>query len=42
MRMDLREIIWWCVEWICVPQNRDQWQALVNVMTNLQVLAPRS
>jgi hypothetical protein len=32
----------WGVEWIDLAQDRDQWQALVNVVMNLQVLAPQS
>jgi hypothetical protein len=39
--MDLREIGWGSVEWIHLTQNREQWQALVNVMMNLQVLVPQ-
>jgi hypothetical protein len=30
------------VDWIQSVQDRDQWQALVNTVMNLQVLAPRS
>jgi hypothetical protein len=30
------------VDWIKLPQNRDRWQALVNAVTNLLVLPPRS
>jgi hypothetical protein len=42
IRMDFREIGWGCVEWIHLAQDRDWWQALVNVVMNLWVLAPRS
>jgi hypothetical protein len=35
IRMDLREIGWWGVDWIQLAQDRDQWQALVNTMMNL-------
>jgi hypothetical protein len=42
IRMDLREIDWGSVDLIQLPQNRDQWQAVVYTMTNLQVLAPRT
>jgi hypothetical protein len=42
IRMDLREICWGSVEWIQLAQDRDRWQALVNTMMNLRVLAPRS
>jgi hypothetical protein len=41
-RMDLREIGWGSVEWIQLAQDRDQWLALVNMVMNLRVLAPRS
>jgi hypothetical protein len=34
--------IGWGVEWIHLAQNRDHWQALVNAVMNLQVLAPHS
>jgi hypothetical protein len=30
------------VEWIQLAQDRDQWQALVNKVMNLQILAPQS
>jgi hypothetical protein len=33
--MDLREIGWEGVDWIHVAQDRDQWQALVNMVMNL-------
>jgi hypothetical protein len=42
VRMDLREIGLGGVEWIHLAQNRDQWQAVVNVEMNLWVLAPWS
>jgi hypothetical protein len=31
-----------CVEWIQLAQDRDKWQAPVNVVMNLEVLAPHS
>jgi hypothetical protein len=37
IRMDLREIGWEVVDWTHVTQDRDQWQALVNTVMNLQV-----
>jgi hypothetical protein len=40
--MDLRETGWGSVDWIQLAQDRDRWWALVNTVTNLQVLAPRS
>jgi hypothetical protein len=42
IRMDLREISWWSVEWIELAQGRDRWRALVNTVMDLRVLAPRS
>jgi hypothetical protein len=41
IKMDLREIGWAGVEWIHLAQGRDRWRALVNVVMNLRVLAPR-
>jgi hypothetical protein len=42
IRMDLREIGSGSVDWIQLAQDRDRWQALVNTVMNLRVLAPRS
>jgi hypothetical protein len=42
LRMDLRETGWGNVEWIQLAQDRGQWQALVNMVMNLRVLAPQS
>jgi hypothetical protein len=42
IKMDLEEIGCGGVEWIHLAQDRDCWRALVNVVMNLQVLAPRS
>jgi hypothetical protein len=42
IRMDLREIGWGSVDWIQLAQDRDRFQALVNAVMNLRVLAPRS
>jgi hypothetical protein len=41
IRMDLREIGWEGVKWIHLAQDRDWWQALVNTVTNLWILAPQ-
>jgi hypothetical protein len=35
--MYLKEIGWESVDWIHLAQDRDQWQALVNMVTSLQV-----
>jgi hypothetical protein len=37
IKIDFREIGWEGVDWIHVPQYRDQWQALVNMVMNLWV-----
>jgi hypothetical protein len=42
IRMDLREIGWGSVDWIQLAQDTGRWQALVNTVMNLRVLAPRS
>jgi hypothetical protein len=42
VRMDLKEIGLGSVDWIQLAQDRDRWQALVNIVMNLRVLAPRS
>jgi hypothetical protein len=37
IRMDLREIGWGGMDGIDLAQDRDQWRALVNTVTNLRV-----
>jgi hypothetical protein len=37
IKMDLREIEWGNMDWIVLPQDRDQWRALVNTVMNLPV-----
>jgi hypothetical protein len=37
IKMDLREIGWDDVDWIDLAQDRDQWRAFVNTVTNLWV-----
>jgi len=37
IRMRLKEIMWGHVNWIHLAQNRDQWRAHVNTVTNLRV-----
>jgi hypothetical protein len=34
--MELMEIRWEGVNWMHMPQNKDQWWALVNMVMNLQ------
>jgi hypothetical protein len=41
IRMNL-ENGWEGVDWIHLAQDRDQWQALVDAVMNLWVLAPQS
>jgi hypothetical protein len=38
VRMDLREVGLEVVEWICLAQDTDQWQALVKTVMNVRVL----
>jgi hypothetical protein len=42
IKMDLMEIGWGGVDWVHLAQDRDRWQAVVNAVTNLRVLAPQS
>jgi hypothetical protein len=37
IKKDLREIEWVGMDWIDLPQDRDQWKALVNTVVNLLV-----
>jgi hypothetical protein len=37
IKMDLREIGFGDVDWIHLAQDRDRWQALVNMVMNLRV-----
>jgi hypothetical protein len=41
IRMDLEETGWEDVQWIQLAQDRDRWQAFVNTVMNLRVLALR-
>jgi hypothetical protein len=38
IKLDLREIGWDGMDWIDLAQDRDQWRALVNTVTNFRVL----
>jgi hypothetical protein len=42
IRMELKEIVLGCVDWIRLAQDRDLWRAVVSAVMNLRVLAPRS
>jgi hypothetical protein len=37
IKINLREIGWDGVDWIDLAQDRDQWRALVNTVSNLRV-----
>jgi hypothetical protein len=37
IKMDLREIGWFSVDWIDVAQDMDQWRALVNTEVNIRI-----
>jgi hypothetical protein len=37
VKTDLREMGWDCMDWIHLAQDRYQWQALVNTVTELWV-----
>jgi hypothetical protein len=37
IKMDLKEIGWGGMDWICLAQDREQWRALVNTVMNLRV-----
>jgi hypothetical protein len=37
IRMDLREAGWKVVDWMHLAEDRDQWQALVNIWVLLQI-----
>jgi hypothetical protein len=38
IKIDLREIAWGGMDWIDLAQDRDQWRAVVNTVTNLRVI----
>jgi hypothetical protein len=37
IRMDLRETGWVGMDWVHVPQDREQWWAFVNMVMNLRL-----
>jgi hypothetical protein len=42
IRIDLREIGLWGVDWIRLAQYRDRWRAVVSEVMNLLIFTPRS
>jgi hypothetical protein len=37
IRINVREVVWECLDWIHLAQDRDQWLVLVNVIMNPQI-----
>jgi hypothetical protein len=37
VKMGLKEIGWECVDWVHLAEESKQWQAVVNMVVNLQV-----
>jgi hypothetical protein len=37
IKMDIREIGWGGMDWIVLPEDRDQWMAFLNTAINLRV-----
>jgi hypothetical protein len=37
IRMNLREVRWKGMDWVCMAQDRDQWRTVVNTVMNLRV-----
>jgi hypothetical protein len=37
IKMDLREVGWWDMDWINLAQDRDRWPAVMNAVMNFQV-----
>jgi hypothetical protein len=38
IKMDLREVGWWGVDWIDLVQDRDRWRAVVSAVMNLRTV----
>jgi hypothetical protein len=36
--MDLEEILWECMDWINLAEDKDKWQAVVNRVMILHIL----
>jgi hypothetical protein len=37
IKMDLREVGWYSMDWIDLAHDKDQWSAVVNMVMNLRV-----
>jgi hypothetical protein len=37
IKMDIREVRWWDMDWINLGEDRDKWWALVKMVMNLRV-----
>jgi hypothetical protein len=37
IKIDLRETVWHCMDWIDLAQDRDQWMIHVSTVMNLRV-----
>jgi hypothetical protein len=37
IKMDLREIGWYGMDWIDLAYDRDQWRALLNTVLNIRI-----
>jgi hypothetical protein len=37
IKLDLQELKWRGMDWICLAQDRERWRALMNALKNLRV-----
>jgi hypothetical protein len=37
IKIDLREVVWGCMNWMYLAHDRNQWRALVNTVKNFRV-----
>ena len=37
IKIDLRKMGWWGIDWIDLAEDRDRWRAVVNAVINLRV-----
>jgi hypothetical protein len=38
IKIDLGEMRWGGMDWICLAQDKDKWRAVLNAAMNLQIL----